>query len=88
MKKLKEAMPMIMFILLCFGALTVAIFGAIADRQKADALYNNGVCPRCNTEFHLVNAQHLRNCGTHYFYVCENGHIIECPCQPQVTTTE
>lgn len=54
------------------------------NKIHADKIYNNGICPICGTEFHLADIEGYGRISyaVRYFYACENGHIIECRCQP------
>ena len=54
------------------------------NKMHANEIYNNGICPICGTEFHLADIESYGRIsrGIHYFYACENGHIIDCRCQP------
>ena len=81
---MKEALRCIVVILILIGFAVGMVFACIADKKEADALYNNGVCPKCGTAFHLVDVEHYRNGGDHYFFTCENEHIIECKCRPSI----
>ena len=41
-------------------------------------IWNNGCCPNCQTEWQLVNVEHVRNTGNTYYYTCPKcGKIIE-----------
>lgn len=43
-----------------------------------DTQWNNGNCPDCNTEWELINVQHLRNSGEVYYWNCPQcGTIIK-----------
>ena len=76
---MKRVICIIVFVVLALGA---TVGGAILDKRDADRTYNNGICQTCGTKFHLVDVEHYRNGGNHYFYACENDHIIECKCRP------
>lgn len=60
-------------IAVCFGSAFGVWFSAVHLSNKA---FNNGICTICESEFHFLNASSGR--WTHYFYQCENGHIIDC----------
>ena len=64
----------------------VLIGAAFLDQMHTDKIYNNGICPKCGTEFHLVDIESYGRISyaVRYFYACENGHIIECRCQPSI----
>lgn len=66
--------------------IAVLIGAAFLDKMHADKIYNNGICPKCGTEFHLVDIEGYGRVSytVRYFYACENGHIIECRCQPSI----
>lgn len=46
------------------------------NQQVAE--FNNGVCEKCGTEFHLFDIETMRNYSTKYYYVCKNEHILKC----------
>jgi hypothetical protein len=58
-------------------AVSVLISGAITGMMMLESsnnknLWNDGNCYNCETQWTLVNAQYVRNDGTHYFYTCES----------------
>lgn len=66
--------------------ITILIGAAFLDQIHTNKIYNNGICPKCGTEFHLVDIEGYgrMSYAVRYFYACENGHIIECRCQPSI----
>lgn len=64
----------------------VLIGTGFLNKMNADKAYNNGVCPICGTDFRLADIESYGRIsrGIHYFYACENGHIIDCRCQPSI----
>lgn len=80
---MKEFLRGLFVIILIFAMIVGVIIGyAFYEKKDAEQKYNNGICPICETEFHLINVEHYRNGGNHYFYACENEHVIDCPCRP------
>ena len=76
---MKQALGLLAF----FAAIVCAfILGCRYDMKEANKKYNNGICPKCGTEFHLVSVTHMKNNGNYYYYACENDHVIECQCLP------
>lgn len=47
-----------------------------AERQEYIEAWNDGVCPKCKTEWHYKEAVGHSN-WTSYIYECEQGHIVE-----------
>ena len=82
---MKEVLRCIIVVLILIAGAVGVLFGIFAEKKQADTLYNNGICLKCGTEFHLINVEHVHNGGNHYFYACENEHIIECTCEPSKT---
>lgn len=78
---MKKIIVIILVVVLALGALIGAGF---LEKMSADKAYNNGICPICGTEFHLVDIESYGRIsrGVYYFYACENEHIIKCHCQP------
>lgn len=83
---MKSIIRIILFIVLVLGIAVVLIGAAFLDQMHTDKIYNNGICPKCGTEFHLVDIEGYGRVSyaVRYFYACENGHIIECRCQPSI----
>jgi hypothetical protein len=55
-----------------FGLCFCLVKDAEIQRQK----WNNGICAECGTSWHFQGASG-RNSSKHYYYVCENEHILE-----------
>ena len=82
---MKDTLRPVVVVLVLIAIFIGIIFACIIDKKEADAIYNNGICPRCGTAFHFVSVTHYQNSGDHYFFACENEHIIECKCRPSKT---
>ena len=52
------------------------VFFLNACHDHEEEKWNNGICTTCNTEWHFQSAARGRQ-STTYYYVCENGHILE-----------
>lgn len=67
-----------------FGIIIAFLIGAFffsmcfLQNKHDEKLWNNGYCTQCGNSYHFVNAQHEKNSGNFYYYVCDNcGKIIE-----------
>ena len=68
----KNILMLIIALVIGFGITSIAF----AERDYEAKKWNNGICTRCNTEWHFQSATREKS-STMYFYTCENGHILE-----------
>jgi hypothetical protein len=62
----------ILALLFGFGIVFIMEKHAEYEAEK----WNNGICTKCGTEWHFQGASG-RSSSKVYYYVCDNGHILE-----------
>ena len=77
MKKIKEYITEIVFIVAIIVIMTLAIIFADYERKQGEKNYNNGICTECEGNYYLVDVEHIKNSGDKYYYSCDKcGHTI------------
>ena len=75
---MKDSWKKIIVAIIISLAVGFGISGLFALERKGDEMAWNGGHCGCNTEWELVNVEHLKNGGELYYYGCDNcGRIIK-----------
>lgn len=72
-----EGIKKVVAFVLVAAIVGAALTGAFVLEEVGDEhAWNNGYCDKCNVEWEFTNAQHVKNCGTYYYWTCPDCHTV------------
>lgn len=80
---MKKIIAIVFSFILLFDILVELSSCSNQQAKQKDIKYNNGICAKCETPFHLVNVTYKMYEGYKYIYACENDHVIICSCEQE-----